>query len=264
MQLEGKRILLTGAAGGMGQLMASALAARGARLILVDQNAAGLQQLMTSLPATDKPHVAVPANLCSAAERNNVLEACRQTGGIDVLINAAGISDYAMFAQQAAARIELTAQLNLVVPMLLCQLLLPLLQDQPEAAIVNIGSTFGSIGHPGFTTYCASKFGLRGFSEALRRELADTHVQVFYIAPRATRTDMNSDAVVRLNKELGNTMDEPQLVVDSLLHMLTRKSGGDYFLGWPEKLFVRLNGLIPALVDSALYKQLPVIKRLCK
>ena len=96
--------------------------------------------------------------------------------------------------------------------MLLCQGLLPLLRNRPEAAIVNIGSTFGSIGHPGFATYCASKFGLRGFTETLRRELADTEVQVYYVAPRATRTDMNSAAVVQLNEELGNAMDPPDVV----------------------------------------------------
>jgi len=60
------------------------------------------------------------------------------------------------------------------------------LRSRSEAAVVNIGSTFGSIGHPGFATYCASKFGLRGFTETLRRELSDTGIQVFYIAPRAT------------------------------------------------------------------------------
>jgi len=73
---------------------------------------------------------------------------------------------------------------------------------------------------------------------------------------------MNSAAVVQLNLELGNAMDQPEVVVDSLLQMLTEKSGGDYFLGWPEKLFVRLNGLLPKVVDSALGKQLQIIKRL--
>jgi len=140
--------------------------------------------------------------------------------------------------------------------------MLPLLKTRAQAAIVNIGSTFGSIGHPGFASYCASKFGLRGFTEALRREVSDTNIQVFYIAPRAVQTDMNSAAVVQLNRELGNTMGEPAVVVDALLRLLTKNAGGDYFLGWPEKLFVRLNGLLPKVVDGALSKQLTTIKRL--
>jgi len=259
MQLEGKRIVLTGAAGGMGGLIASALAGQGARLVLTDLNEVGLQKTAEHL---GPEHVIVAANLCSADGREKLLDRCRELGDIDILINAAGMSEYALLEKQNAARIELMMTINLVVPMLLCQGLLPLLKSRPESAIVNIGSTFGSIGHPGFASYCASKFGLRGFTETLRRELADTGVQVYYVAPRATRTDMNSAAVVQLNKELGNAMDPPSVVVDSLLRLLTRKTGGDYFLGWPEKLFVRLNGLLPRLVDSALGKQLPTIKRL--
>ncbi|WP_350609614.1 SDR family NAD(P)-dependent oxidoreductase, partial [Pseudoalteromonas sp. 41-MNA-CIBAN-0057] len=79
---------------------------------------------------------------------------------------------------------------NLAVPMKLCQLFLEQLQAN-TGTIVNVGSSFGSIGYPYQTLYCASKFGLRGFSEALSRELSDTGVRVTYLAPRATDTDIN-------------------------------------------------------------------------
>jgi len=259
MQLEGKRIVLTGAAGGMGELIALALAAQGANLVLTDVNEQRLDRLVTRL---GPPHVGVAADLCAEQGRATLHQVCRDLDGIDLLINAAGMSEYKLLEQQSSARLELMMTINLVVPMLLIQEMLPLLKMRPEAAIVNMGSTFGSIGHPGFATYCASKFGLRGFTESLRRELSDTRVQVYYIAPRATRTDMNSPAVVQLNEELGNTMDDPAVVVDALLQMLVSKSGGDYFLGWPEKLFVRINGLLPKIVDGALGKQLTTIKRL--
>jgi short-subunit dehydrogenase len=259
MQLKGKRIVLTGAAGGMGELIAMELAAQGALLLLTDLDEQRLAHITERLGPL---HACLAADLCDEQGRKKLLQACRDFDGVDILINAAGMSEYALLANQSAARIELMMKINLVVPMLLCQALAPMLAARPEAAIVNIGSTFGSIGHPGFASYCASKFGLRGFSETLRRELGDTDVQVFYVAPRATQTDMNSAAVVQLNQELGNTMDPPQVVVDTLLRLLTTKSGGDYFLGWPEKLFVRLNGLLPGLVDGALGKQLATIKRL--
>jgi short-subunit dehydrogenase len=259
MQLEGKKIVLTGAAGGMGGLIAAELAARGAHLVLTDLNEPRLEELAGRL---GPGHIIVPADLCSEAGRAKLVQACRDWQSIDMLINAAGLSEYVLLETQPTARIELMMKINLVVPMLLCQALLPFLQIPTEAAIVNIGSTFGSIGHPGFASYCASKFGLRGFTEALRRELADSNVQVFYVAPRATQTDMNSASVVALNRELGNKMDKPEVVVASLMRVLSTKRGGDYFLGWPEKLFVRLNGLLPKLVDSALSKQLATIKRL--
>ncbi|MDH3978435.1 MAG: SDR family NAD(P)-dependent oxidoreductase, partial [Gammaproteobacteria bacterium] len=184
MQLEGKRIVLTGAAGGMGELIAAALAARGAKLILTDLNAERLEQLAARLGSE---HSVVATDLCHGDGREKLLQACAASDGIDVLINAAGMSEYVMLEQQSAARVELMTTINLIVPMLMCQGLLPMLKSRKEAAILNMGSTFGSIGHPGFSTYCASKFGLRGFTESLRRELSDTRVQVFYLAPRATQ-----------------------------------------------------------------------------
>ena len=145
----------------------------------------------------------------------------------------------------------------------LTHLLLPLLREQPRALLVNLGSTFGSIGYPGFATYCASKFALRGFSEALRRELADTHIKVLYVAPRATRTAMNSVEVVAMNDALKVSMDDPQAVAAQIVQAIMAERE-ELYLGWPEKLFVRLNSLLPRLVDQALRKQLPVIKRFAR
>jgi len=257
MKLEGKNIVLTGAAGGMGQAIATALAAQGARLLLADLSVAGLKSVQRRLGGG---HETVAADLCSTEGRTTLLDAAAGLGTVDILINAAGISEFALLENQSAEKIEKLTMINLVVPMILCKELLPALKRRPQAVIVNMGSTFGSIGHPGFTTYCADKFGLRGFSEALRRELADSTVRVLYLAPRATRTDMNSAAVNDMNRALGVAMDTPEVVATSLVEAL--KSGGkNRFIGWPEKLFVRLNGLVPGLVDRAMLGRLPVIRR---
>ncbi len=261
MQLDGKTAVLTGAAGGMGQLIAAALAGRGCRLVLTDLNSTALNALQTRL---GDHHLALAGDLCQADDRARLQAVCARAGGVDILINAAGISDFALLEDIPPQRLELLVQLNLTVPMLICQTLLPLLQQRGAATIVNIGSTFGAIGHPGFAAYCASKFGLRGFTEALRRELADSAVRVCYVAPRATRTAMNTSAVVELNETLGNAMDPPELVVAQLLRILEADKAGDRYLGWPEKLFVRINSVLPWLVDTALGKQLPVIKRFAR
>ncbi len=257
MKLAEKTVVLTGAAGGMGALMAAALADRGCSLVLSDINSDGLTALTKRLPGR---HIMVAADLRSDSGINELVAACSDQPSIDVLINAAGISDFALYEQMPAERVALALDINLRVPMLLVHALLPLLRKSPDAAIVNVGSTFGAIGYPGFTAYCASKAGLRGFTEALRRELADTPVDVCYLAPRATRTDMNNAAVVELNDQLGNAMDPPQFVIDNLLQLLEKDKKGDLFLGWPEKLFVRINSVLPAIVDNALGKQLSVIK----
>jgi len=257
VNLRGKTVVVTGAAGGMGELIAGALAERGCSLILSDLNESGLKQLQEKV--SGHPTI-VAADLCTADGLNKLAEACRMQGSVDVLVNAAGISDFGMFEDMPAARIGLALDVNLRAPMQLTQALLPLLKSAPEAAIINIGSTFGAIGYPGFSAYCASKAGLRGFTEALRRELADTAIDVCYLAPRATRTNMNANSVVAMNEKLGNAMDPPQVVVDQLLVLLEGGKSGDFFLGWPEKLFVRVNGLLPSIVDAALGKQLQDIK----
>jgi len=118
----------------------------------------------------------------------------------------------------------------------------------------------GYLGYPGQAAYCASKFALRGFSEALRRELADGPVRVLHLAPRATRTAMNGAAACALNAELGVAMDEPAEVARALLALL-RRPVRERLLGRPEALFARLNQLLPGLLDRVLRRQLPVIRR---
>lgn len=125
---------------------------------------------------------------------------------------------------------------------------------------MNVGSILGYLGYPGCAAYSASKFALRGFTEALRRELADGPVRVAYFAPRATRTALNSDALCALNTELGVAMDPPDAVAAALVR-LVRQPARERLLGMPEKLFARLNQLLPGLVDGSLRRQLPLIRR---
>lgn len=255
MKLEGKHILLSGASGGIGWAVAERLAAAGAQLQLVGRNRNKLKQLQQSLPGT---HTLVLADLNHAEGRAAIVQSGQQLG-LDGWVNAAGVLDFQFFADQDSAQIECMLQTNLVSPILLTQQLLPLLQRGREPMIVNIGSIFGSIGHPGFVAYCASKFGLRGFTEALQRELAAGGVRVLYLAPRATRTDLNSMAVIALNEALGNRVDSPNKVAAELMSLLssTRKHR---YMGWPENLFIRINGLFPGMVHKALVKKLPVIR----
>lgn len=255
MDCRGKQVLLAGATGGIGQAIAVALDGAGAQLILIGRNEEKLSELRQRLGGT---HHAITADLGDAAQRERVAQHCEHTG-LDVLINAVGVMDFHLFESQDPAAIERMVQTNLVIPVLLCRRLLPVLKKRGEAAIINIGSIFGSIGHPGFTAYCASKFGLRGFTEALQRELDDTPVRVSYLAPRATHTDMNSEAVTALNVALGNATDKPEKVAEELLKVLGGKRR-QRFLGWPENLFVRLNGLFPGLVHNALTRKLHIIR----
>jgi len=260
VNLQNKTIVLTGASGGIGQAMAHELANNGARLILVGRNTGKLSSLASSLSGE---HLFIAADLSSDDGRKQLFDYCSSNGPINLLINNAGVSAFEMIEDQSDSDIAKLLSINLISPILVTKHLLPLLQSTADGGVVNVGSTFGAIGYPGFSTYCASKFGLRGYSEALRRELSDSSLQVFYLAPRATNTAINSSRVANLNSELGNTVDEPIIAAKALIRQLQKNSLNCY-IGWPEKFFARFNGLLPMLVDTSLRKQLPVIRRLAK
>jgi len=254
MKINGKRFLLTGASGGIGQELAKQLSAAGAELILVGRNITTLSKLADSLSMAE----CIRADLSCDKDVEYLRESLRDVP-LDGLIHAAGLNQFATLENISPSNVQAILHTNLLVPMLLSQLFLPHLLTRPEAILLNVGSTFGSIGYAGYSAYCASKFGLRGFSEALRRELADSSVKVLYVAPRATKTSMNSDTVQSLNRQLAVMEDSPELVARSILQAIVSERPLTY-LGWPEKFFARINGLLPALVDKSLKKQLPTIK----
>ncbi|MEV3820857.1 SDR family oxidoreductase [Aeromonas dhakensis] len=257
MKLEGKLVLLTGASGGIGEALAQELAAQGAHLLLHGRRAGALERLCKELPHPER-HQTVIADLGSPQERARLLQHPALDEGLDVLINNAGCNQFAWLEDQSSEQVERQLLLNVEAPIQLTRMLLPRLRK--PAVIMNIGSSFGAIGYAGYSVYCASKFALRGFSEALGRELEGTGIQVLHFAPRATRTRLNSEAAYEMNAELGTHTDSPQDVAEEAVLALcneTRRS----WLGWPEKLFVRLNGLLPGLVDRALARQKPIIER---
>jgi short-subunit dehydrogenase len=256
--IAGKTILLTGASGGIGSAFAMALSEQGARLILVGRYEETLSQLNQKLGGY---HLDCVADISTQTGRDTIISFCEnEVSKIDIVINNAGVSQFSLFENMSPAEIAQIINTNLLSQMLLCQAFLPLLKTFPDSEVINIGSTFGSIGYPGFSVYCASKFGLRGFSEAISRELSDSSISIRYFAPRATKTTFNTDKVVEMNKALSNDMDSPDLVAKALIAFLGNTRHRAY-LGWPEKLFVRLNGALPTLVDKAIVKKLSVIKR---
>ena len=260
MEVKGKRVVLTGAAGGMGRILAGELKKKGATLALVDANADALHEVAANLQVAH----AVAGDLSSAEGCRIAAEECRdQLGGIDLLINLAGINSFAAYEDEDPDRVELMLRVNLLAPMWLARAVLPAMQEQNAGRIVNVGSIFGSIGFAYFTTYSTTKFGLRGFSEALRRELADTNIKVTYIAPRAVKTPMNSDAVMKMGEATGMNMDAPEDVVSKIIAAINNDRKDIYF-GFPEALFVRINVLFPRLVDKALAAQNRIARKFAK
>jgi short-subunit dehydrogenase len=177
---------------------------------------------------------------------------------IDILINNAGTNEFGSFQALGEEAIDAIVALNLVSPMKLTQALLDHLISR-EGMVVNVGSAFGFIGYPGNAAYCSSKFGLRGFSEALYRENKDLGLKVIYAAPRAIDTGMNDARVVGMNRELGNIADTPLVVAASIVAQMEGEVHRQV-LGFPEKLFAKINGVLPKIVDGALIKKAKIVR----
>jgi len=262
MNLDGKTLLLTGATGGIGRSLASKLANKGAKLVLVGRQLQRLQALVDSLAGGAGRHYMVCQDLLQPEAVQNLMSFCEQLpDDIDGAINNAGMSDFRMLKDWSQLQAEKMLRLNLLLPMELITSLLPGLAAREEALIVNVGSALGAIGNPGFSAYCTSKAGLARFSESLRREVAETGVQVLHCNPRATDTELNSEATVAMNEALGNRSDAPELVAERITRLIEKNRSGEHNIGFPERLFIKLNALLPGLVDKGYRGQLPVIEK---
>jgi short-subunit dehydrogenase len=255
MGTEHMRIVMTGATGGIGSETARSFAREGARLLLVAPDAGNQPELVAELTGLGAEVHTLSADLLDPAERVRVVETARRVlGGIDVLVNLAGLSAFQLLEEAEPAHLERMIALNLSAPIDLARLVVPVMRAQGSGHIVNVGSILGSIGFAHFAAYSATKFGVRGFSEALRREVADQGIRVSYVAPRAVRTAINSEAVYRMGEATGMKVDGPERVARAITGAV-RKGRRDVYVGWPESLFVRVNALLPRLVDKALAKQ---------
>lgn len=254
MKTSQARVLLTGASGGIGQAAAVALAQAGASLLLTGRSPARLSAQARALQQR-MPAVQVDWHEVDLQRVDSIVSLAKQATDwrCNVLIHCAGVAEFGRFDTSSPDRMSRILNTNLLAPMVLTQALLPHLQSLPRAQVICVGSVLGAMGLPGFSVYCASKFGLRGFAQALRRELADTAVRVQYLGPRSTRTAFNTAAVTDYNQATGTAMDAPERVAQALLRMLEAETA-ERFLGFPEKLGVRLNGLMPSLLDAAFEK----------
>ena len=183
-------VLITGATGGFGRQMTRQFLDAGARLLLSDIDAGALESLSAELQTdTGQIHGSVAADLSGDA-------GCRQLyDGVqshalqpDILVNNAGIGVGGRFDHVPSDRWEQVMQINLLAPMRLCYLFLPQMIERGSGHIVNISSLAGWIGTSGIASYCATKFGLRGFSDSLASDFGDSGINVSTVYPFFSRT----------------------------------------------------------------------------
>ena len=255
MNLNGKRILLTGATGGIGELIALKLAKKGAILCLVGRNAEKLAALQASIRAVSGDAHLIIADLSQHNTAKNVMNEARQKlGEVDILINNAGVLDFVELQNQSDERIADMIQTNVTALIQLTRAAIGGFQSKNLGHFVFIGSIFGSLGFPHFATYCATKFAVHGFSQSLRRELVNTNIGVTYIAPRGIKTAMNDANTVAMWAKTGNKMDDAETVANIVVNAIVNEKQ-EVFIGQPQSFFAWLNGVAPKLVNIGLKKQ---------
>jgi short-subunit dehydrogenase len=250
MRPEQKLVLITGAGSGIGRALCVEAAQRGMATALCGRRQDALEATAALLGPAASPMI-IAADITRPEDRRRIVDRIRnERGSLDILINNAGIVEggsIETFDDDALAR---TFQTNVIAPMALTRDLMSLLIAARPARVVNVGSIFGDIGYPEFTCYSATKFALRGFSIALRREWKRKGIGVTYAAPRATRTD----AAVAFNDLIAKTkmnMDSPEQVARQIWQAIA--SGHDsVYAPAPERIYVLIQRLFPRVIDWSL------------
>ena len=193
-ELQGRRILITGASSGIGKALAQQLAPLGAKLVLTARSEDKLKALADSLPpAPPSPSgrgvggegpLVVPADITKEADRQRLFDrAVEEFGGLDVLINNAGIASWAHFADSTEAILRQIMEVNFFAPAELIRKAIPILTKGNQPAVVNVASMCGRRAMPAWSEYSASKYALCGLTEALRGELARFDIDVLLMVP---------------------------------------------------------------------------------
>ncbi len=188
--LTGARTIVTGASSGIGRELAHELAHHGARLVVTSRREDRLRELEAELVAAGGEAVAVVGDVTEDSLRRQLLEtAVARWGGLDLLVNNAGMGVFGPFRESDPQRVRRIMEVNFFAPVELIRAALPHLMNGQAPMIVNVSSVLGYFATPNKSEYCASKFALHGFNDALRMELMADGVDVLLVSPSTTSTE---------------------------------------------------------------------------
>jgi short-subunit dehydrogenase len=206
VELEGKRVLLSGATGGLGRAIAQELAGHGAELILSSRKKEDLDGLADSLPGGARLHKVIVADLAESGAAERLVE---QAGDVDVLVANAALPASGKLDHFSSDEVERAIRVNFESPILMARALGPRLVEQEEGHLVFISSLSGKVGSPRASLYSATKFGLRGFAFGLREDMRPHGVGVSVVSPGFVRgAGMWADAEVKPPPMIGTTTPE--------------------------------------------------------
>lgn len=222
MDLRGKTAVITGASDGIGKETAIRLASENLNLALIARSEDKLKEVESECKTKGCENVKY---YCCDLTNNEQLQATVQKitsdfATIDILINIAGIWQKLSFLENIPEEeVEKVIAINLTSPIQLTRLLLPYLKERPESAIINFVSRSGVTARPGQTIYCASKWGLYGFTETLKVDLEDSNIRVAALYPAGIKTKILEKAGDKISMD---HYSDPKDIADVIAFMLTR------------------------------------------
>jgi short-subunit dehydrogenase len=252
-ELRDRVIVLTGSANGIGAATAQRLAEEGAMLALADIDEAALERQRTELSAAGHRIVAIPADVADSESVTEMVEAALLTyGKIDVLVNCAGIVRPGGTDRVSDRAVREQIETNLLGTIHTTRAILPIFLRRGHGQLLHVSSLGGIVGLPGEATYSATKFGVRGFCQALALEYRDTGIRVSAILPDSTDTAQMRAEAVHGGSPLSFTGRPlaPEQVARAIVRTIRKPQTEVYvprFRGW----LARLAAFMPSLLNAA-------------
>jgi short-subunit dehydrogenase len=256
--LAGCRAIVTGASSGIGRAVAAELAAAGCRVALAARSADKLEAVAADLRAQGREARAVPADVTASADRERLVrEVVGTFGGLDLLVNNAGVASWGHFATSTEEINRRVMETNFFAPVELTRLCVPHLVNGRDPAVVNVTSMCGRRGMPAWPEYSASKFALVGMTEAWRGEFVRFGIEVVTIVPGLTRTELTTH-MLRNDGRADIRHDEgmdPADVARAIVRAV-RLGSKEVVLGSEAKWMLRMNRFAPRLLNRLIARKI--------
>lgn len=214
--LRGKVAIVTGASSGIGRAISLRLAEAGVACALAARRKEALEELAQEIEKIGGQALVVPTDVTDAHELEALVQTVtKELGGLQILVNNAGIYFHAKVEELKRSELESTLAVNLIAPIMLTKLALPHLKKSGESAIINMASIAATAGFARGSSYCASKFGMLGFSESLFEEVREDGIKVCAICPGYVATEMVAGYGLNAEK-----MIQTEDIASTVLHVL--------------------------------------------
>lgn len=252
--LRGRRILLTGASSGIGKALALQLAAGGSKLILAGRSGDRLSEVAAQAGV---PVETVVADVTREEDRGRLLERAREVyGGLDVLINNAGVASWAHFADSTEPILRQIMEVNFFAPAELIRAAIPFLVEGDQPAVVNVASMCGRKAMPAWSEYSASKYALCGLTEALRGELARFDIDILLVVPGLTASDFSRHFLKKEGRaEIDFTKGMPPADVAAGIIRALIRNKTETVLGSDARWMLRFHKFFPRWLDRILARR---------